>query len=268
MDKNKNGKIEDFLSAVKEDGILAVSETELFKQSILESADLILQGPAAPIIGTIIAAVVPRTISVYLLYKQHRFERNIKLLVDELELRVRDLEENYQQLNSNIKQQFNNSYVEMLLDAIVDEPQEEKIEHYANAFVTLMTNDSNENLIRYFFKTLTELTVLDIDILRWYSHSDDIDRNVIQHKYGIDDEYVKVVKEKLVRFGLLFRKNDQLRDKNIDEISEYLIKAEADSKKSKPHGVKFPRTVKKIGHSDVYGITSLGLSLLKCIGDN
>ena len=75
------------------------------------------------------------------------------------------------------------------------------------------------------------------------------------------------MKEKLVRLGLLYRKNDQLRDNNIDEITEYLKKVEADSKKSKPQGVKLPNAIKKIGNSESYKITSLGSGFLKSIGD-
>lgn len=266
MNKNINEHIKDLFSAVKEDGITAVVESDTFKQSILELVGNILSGPAAPIVGSIIAASAPRINGIFLSYKQHRFEKNMRSLLSELSERVTVLEENYQKLNNKMKDLYNGAFVEMLLDSIVDEPQEEKIKYNANAFIALMTNEANENIMNYFFNTLSELTVLDVDILCLYSHIAEIDWDDIQQKYGVEWDHIQIVKEKLVRLGLLYRKNDRLRDNNIDEIVEYMIKVDSDSKKSKPQGVKFPHSVKKIGRSESYGITNLGVSFLKCIG--
>ena len=266
MGNNNNGKLEDISKALTEVGFAALIETETFRQIIIEAASAILSGPAAPLLGAILGAAAPRVNGVFLSYKQYRFERNVTTLIDVLSKRVDTLESNYSKLDSKVKELYQTKGIEMLLDSIVDEPQEEKISYCADAFVALMTNDANENIMSYFFKTLSELTVLDIDILGVYSRLSDINWDDIQEKYGIDWDYVHMIREKLVRLGLLYRKNDQLRDNNIDEIVEYLLKVEADSKKSKPQGVKFPRSIKKIGRSESYGITKLGMSLLKCIG--
>lgn len=266
MNNEMNEHINDLFSAVKEDGITAVVESETFKQSLLELVGIILSGPAAPIVGSIIAASAPRINGIFLSYKQHRFERNIKSLLSALSERVTVLENNYQKINDKMKDLYNGVFVEMLLDSIVDEPQEEKIEYNANAFVALMTNEANENIMNYFFNTLSELTVLDVDILCLYSQITEIDWDDIQQKHGVEWDHIQIVKEKLVRLGLLFRKSDRLRDKNIEEIVEYLIKVDSDSKKNKPKGVKFPHSIKKLGHSESYGITNLGMSFLNCIG--
>ena len=76
-----------------------------------------------------------------------------------------------------------------------------------------------------------------------------------------------MVKEKLVRLGLLTRKNDEQRDKNIDEITEYLQKLEQDSKRTRPQGVKLPSSIKKISNNDSYNITRLGSGFLASIGE-
>ena len=266
MDNSNNGRLEDLSKALTEVGITTLVESESFRQIITEAVSTLISGPAAPILGAIIGAATPRINGVFLSYKQYRFERNISSLVQALSERVDNLESNYSKLNCKDKELYRIKGVEMLLDSIVEEPQEEKIKYCANAFVALMTPGANENIMSYFFKTLSELTILDIDILWVYSRLSDINWEDILQKHGVDWDYIQMVREKLVRFGLLFRKNDQLRDKNNDEIVDYLMKVESDSKKSKPQGVKLPRTLKKIGHSESYGITNLGMSLLKCIG--
>lgn len=266
MANNDNGRTEDLSKALTEVGFTALIESETFRQIITEAASVIFSGPAAPLLGAILGAAAPRINGVFLSYKQYRFERNVSTMIDEFSERVDSLESNYSKLNSKVKELYQTKGIEMLLDSIVDEPQEEKTRYCTDAFIALMTNDANEDTMSYFFKTLRELTVLDIDILWIYSRLSDVNWDDIQQKHGIDWDYIQIVREKLVRFGLLFRKNDQLRDKNNDEIVEYLLKVESDSRKSKPQGVKLPRTIKKIGHSESYGITKLGMSFLKCIG--
>lgn len=259
--------IKDLVAAVREDGITAALESDTFKASMVETASQIISGPAAPIAGSIIGAAAPRINGIILNYKQNRFERNVTRLIKELDARVDNLENNYLQLNDDMQEQYRGLYVEMLLDNVVDERQEEKIKWSANGFVDMMTNASNENIVQIFFDTLSELTVLDVDTLRMYHVDSNINWRDIEQKYGLDSDHMKIVKEKLVRLGLLYRKNDQLRDNNLDEIVDYMKKVEADSKKSKPQDVKLPNSIKKIGNIESYKITPLGLSFLKSIGE-
>lgn len=268
MLNNNNGeKFKDLLEAAKEDGITAFLDSESFRDVVILVSTQLISGPAAPIIGSIIGAIAPRANGIYLSYKQHRFERNIKRLIEELNERVVTLENNYSKLNDEIKSEYNSKFVEMLLDNVIDERQEDKIRWNTNGFISLMNNEINENIMQIFFDTLSELTILDIDTLRMYSSLSDINWHDIEDKYGIDTYQLKLIKEKLVRFGLLSRKNDLIRDRNNDEIVEYLKKLETDSKKKKPQGVKFPNNVKKVGSSETYRITGLGQSFLINIGE-
>lgn len=260
-------KITDLVAASREDGITAALESDTFKALMVEVASQILSGPAAPVVGSIIGAAAPRINGVILTYKQNRFERNMTRLFKELAARVDNLENNYQQLNDDMQEHYRGLYVEMLLDNVVDERQEEKIKWSANGFVNMMTNASNENIMQIFFDTLSELTVLDVDTLRMYPVDSDINWRDIEQKYGLDSDRLKIVKEKLVRLGLLYRKNDQLRDNDLDEIVDYLKKVEADSKKNKPQGVRLPNSIKKIGNVESYKITPLGISFLRSIGE-
>lgn len=164
-------------------------------------------------------------------------------------------------------QQLTIPYVEMLLDNVVDERQEEKIKWNVNGFINLMTDDSNENIMQIFFDTLNELTILDVDVLRMFKAYADIDWHDIVEKYGINFDQLKLVKEKLVRLGLLIRKNDEARDINIDEIAVFLQKLEKELKKKNPQSVKLSNKVKKISGTESYKITPLGTAFLTSIGE-
>ena len=191
----------------------------------------------------------------------------MKRLINELTARVDSLENNFVNLNADMQEQYRGTYIEMLLDNVVNERQEDKIKWSTNGFVNMMTNEANENIMQFFFNTLSDLTVIDVDTLRMYSASAEIDWQDIQQKYGIDSDRLKLVKEKLVRLGLLYRRNDQLRDDNLDAIVDYLKKRDADSKKKKPQGVRLPNTIKKIGNNETYRISTLGYGFLKSIGE-
>ena len=258
-------QITDIVEAVREEGVATVLESNSFQTLMNEAASQILSGPAAPLVGSIIGAAAPRINGVILTYKQNRFERNMRRLMKELTLRVDNLESNYLSLTEETQTQYRGLYVEMLLDNIIDERQEEKIKWNANGFVNLMTNESNENIMQIFFDTLAELTILDIDTLKIYSAYTDVDWHTVTQKYGIDLDRLKLVKEKLVRLGLLYRRNDNLRDNNIDEIVEYLKKVQSDSKKRNSKGVNLPNSIKKISHNETYLITPLGNSFLESI---
>ena len=166
-----------------------------------------------------------------------------------------------------MQEQYRGLFVEMLLDSVVAERQEEKVKWSVNGFVDLMTNDSNENIMQIFFDTLTELTVLDIDTLKMHSINSDINWNDIERDYRIDYDRLKLVNEKLVRLGLLYRENDQMRDDNLDEIVEYLKKCEAESKKEKPRSVNLPNKIKKVRSHEAYRLSRLGHEFLKSIGE-
>ena len=182
-------------------------------------------------------------------------------------IRLELLERNYSQLNPEMQENNRTQYIEMLLDNVIDERQVEKVKWNVNGFINLMTDESNENIMQMFFDTLSELTVLDIDTLSMYELSSDINITDVVDKYGINYDQVKLVKEKLVRLGLLSRKNDEVRDANLDEITVYLQNLEKDLKKKNPKDVKLSNKVKKISGNESYRITRLGVGFLKSIGE-
>lgn len=89
----------------------------------------------------------------------------------------------------------------------------------------------------------------------------------VNEKYGLDWEQQRLVKEKLTRCGLLARKNDAVRDDDLNSLVEYLQKVEADNKKRTPHGVKLPNSIRKLSGQETYSLTKLGRDFLKMIED-
>lgn len=261
-------QIEDLALATKEETITAVVENECFREIVIRLFDLITNPEVSAFVGSIIGAAAPRVNGVFLTYKQKRFERNMTKMIETLADRVTSLETKYLGLNEEMQARYNSTYVEMLLDNIVDERQEEKIEWNINGFVSMMSNDSNDNVMQIFFDTLSELTVLDVDVLKMHDTFSELSSEDVRQKYGIDYDQMKLVQEKLARLGLLTRRNDVLRDTNIDEITEYLQNVEKDKKRRNPKGVKLPSKIKKIGTIESYRLSSLGRSFLIMIGES
>lgn len=258
-------QVKDLILAIKEEGITAILESDSIKSLITELAKQVTTEDASLLLGSIFGAIAPRCNSVILSYKQNRLERNTEAMIEALMARLDLLERNLTLLNPAMKKQYRTQYIEMLLDNVIDERQEEKIKWNVNGFINLMTDESNENIMQLFFDTLSELNVLDIDTLRMYAINSDIRITDIVDKYGIDYDQVRLVKEKLVRLGLLYRKNDEVRDTNLDEITIYLQNLEKDLKKKNPKGVKLSNKVKKISGNESYRITNLGVGFLKSI---
>lgn len=260
-------QVTDLITAIKEEGITSILESESLKAVVTELAKQLTTEETSLFLGSLFGAIAPRVNGVVLSYKQNRFERNTNLMIEALTTRIELLERNFSQLSPEMQDNYKTQYIEMLLDNIIDERQAEKIRWNVNGFINLMTDDSNENILQLFFDTLSELTVLDIDVLRMYWHSSDIEISDIIDKYGIDYDQLKLVKEKLVRLGLFSRKNDEVRDSNIDEITIYLRNLEKDQKKKNPKGVKLSNKVKKISGIESYRITNLGVGFLRSIGE-
>ena len=139
------------------------------------------------------------------------------------------------------------------------------VKYNANGYVNLLKSDNtNTDIVLMFFKTMAQLNDLDIRVLRSYSNLGNAGESIwdICKEVQIDFGQMKFVKEKLVRFGLLQSKNEEISDNNLEEIVKYLQNLERES--SKQGTVKIPK-LKKVSGSDSYKITPLGRQYLKLI---
>lgn len=163
--------------------------------------------------------------------------------------------------------EYQRQITEALLDNIVEEPQEAMVKYNVNGYVNLLKSDNtNLDIVLMFFKTLSQLSDLDIRVLKSYSYLGNDGENILDicKDIHVDFEQMRFIREKLERFGLLQSKNEEINDNNLKEIVKYLQNLEKERKKSKPGSVKIPK-LKKVSGSDSYKITPLGRQYLTLI---
>lgn len=260
MDKHK---MLDLFHASNEEAGNVVLE-ELLPTVVKEYGECVVGEGVATLAGEVIGAVCPRINSIRLAYKQNRLERNINRTFFQLNEKQNEIEERLLQLENNEEtHRYLTNISEMLLDQIVDEIQEKKVDYNVNGYINLIKSDNtNEDLALMFFKTLSQLSDLDIRVLRMYSIASDETAHGIITDLAITYEQLRFVREKMERFGLLQSKNEEVYDDNLEKIVKYL--QDVEKEKSRPKDIKLPR-LKKIYTSDTYKITSLGREYLQLL---
>lgn len=259
-------KVKDLLLSTKDELVSTAIESETFSELIKTMGETVLSEGVSAILGEILGMIAPRINGIRLSYRQKRFERNIiqeiKVILDRIEL----LELKYESLDEKVQEKFRTIYLWWLSDNVYEEKQEKKISYNVNGYINLMSNESNDNLLLMFFNTINELTELDIDILRLYNYDSEDNIWDLCKRNNLEPEQTIVIKEKLVRLGLLLCKNDVQRKSNMDTTIKYLEELDKDNNKKKPHGVNFPKNkIRKINNSKSYSITNLGKNFLRII---
>lgn len=224
--------------------------------------------------GGLLGAVAPSLFGVKLSFQQKRFERNMIKMVTSLREKQEIIEQRMNQLNPEVQQKFiSGSYRDVLLDNIISENQEQKVQDNINGYINLMgIENPNDDIVFTFFHTLSQMNELDIRILRLYrptyemSEEDQESFQDVMRDEDIDQSQYNFIREKLCRVGMLYSKNTEKRDENLDILGEKLTELikQLHSKKSKE--VKTPR-LKRITRSESYRITKLGRQYLSFIED-
>lgn len=238
--------------------------SEILPEVVKQYGECLVGEGIATLVGEVVGAICPRANNIRLGYKQNRLERNINKTFSMINDRQKEINDRILNLEEN-QHKYLNSITEMLLDQIVDEIQEKKVDYNVKGYINLIKSDNiNEDVALMFFKTLSQLSDLDIRVLRLYSFESDETAHDIVTRIHISYDQLKLVKEKLERFGLSQSKNEEIHDGNLDLIVKYLQDIEKERKKSKPKDIKLPN-LKKISSSDSYKITSLGKNFLELI---
>lgn len=206
----KKGKVRDFLSSVREEGFQALLESEYVPEIVTSMADMVTTEGTSLFLGSIIGAAAPRVNSVRMNYLQKRFEKRVESALKIMQNQISLIENNYASLNDEMQEKFRGLYVEWLMDNLYSERQPEKVTSHVNGYINMMTNDTNDDIMIMFMDTLNQLTQLDIDVLKLYTISSDESAWDLIGRYGIQPEQLKVIKEKLERFGLIYSKQDDL----------------------------------------------------------
>ena len=120
--------------------------------------------------GGLLGAVAPSLLGVKLSFQQKRFERNMIKMVTSLREKQEIIEQRMNQLNPEVQQKFiSGPYRDVLLDNIVSENQEQKVQDNINGYINLMgIENPNDDIVFTFFHTLSQMNELDIRILKLY----------------------------------------------------------------------------------------------------
>ena len=160
-------------------------------------------------------------------YKRARFEKNITTFTGELHSKIEvirvNLESKTDEQKEKIDQLFN--YV---MDYVIDEQQEEKIQYMVNGFVNITEHDHvTEDFILTYYDVLRELRMVDISVLRLMSttrftnnQETRITFQDVMTTHGISYEQYEAVRRNLLRIGLLTTKTDLNITDDLKEISK------------------------------------------------
>lgn len=224
--------------------------------------------------GGLLGAVAPAFLGVKLSFQQKRFERNMIEMVNSIKQKQGIIEQRLNLLEPDVRQKFiDGPYRDVLLDNIISENQEQKVQDNINGYINLMgVENPNDDIVFTFFNTLSQMNELDIRVLRLYRPTwetvDDEHENFmdIMKEEGIDQSQYNFIRDKLYRLGMLESKNAECRDDNLDILGKTVTELIKQLYSKKPKEVKVPK-LNKINKSESYHITQLGRQYLTFIDE-
>ncbi|MEK5085214.1 hypothetical protein [Bacillus sp. FSL H8-0515] len=160
-------------------------------------------------------------------YKRARFERNIKIFAEDLHSKIEEVRINLESKTIEQKEQIDQLF-QYVLDYVIDEQQEEKIQYMVNGFVNITEHDyvSNDFILTY-YDVLKELRMVDISVLRLmytfrYAFDPDAaeDLQEIMDRHGLSYEQYEAVRRNLLRIGVLTTRTDLSITDDLKEISK------------------------------------------------
>lgn len=239
-------------------------------ESVLESGAQV----SASIVGEVIldgaiGSIAPGFVIATLGYKQKRLERNIISLIEHLNTKIDVMQEKWDSLNPDKKAMIKEKFVGIICDYVIDEKQPEKIEYYANGFVSVVTeNDLKEEMIIEYCDILDKLRLIELRYLidlangtfRLYNEQnqgifrDDIDNQYLKI-HNLSGSELSYIKNKLLNLNLL----DSDRDKKNRKFSKDILRL-IDNGSSR----RIPRVTEPM-FSDQYPLSTLGKNLLRFV---
>lgn len=261
------------------DGAVASAEaaTETALDHLSDIGELLSSTPFSGFAGiladSVVGAVVPGFQSAVFDYRMNRTAKNLKQSISQLFENQEVINERLSALEEEERNKFTGPYRDAYLDTIVDENREEKVSRCTNAFINIMAiKNPSDDMVYTLFENLTRLGHLDIRVLRLHNQpilsdgsSSDSYTNLLQEEQ-IDDQQYRFLREKLERFGLLESRNEEKRDKNIEELQKKVEEIIKNQSAKRPKTIKSPK-FQTIRTADSYKITRLGRQYLTLIDD-
>ena len=219
-------------------------------------------GPTLDIVSDICldgvaGALVPGVGSLLLSYKQQRFEKHIEECIRVLIARMDEINLILGERDQLFVDKMKGEFLPLLFDGVIEEKQKEKISFMVNGYIETarIENPLIDNILGL-QSVLLQLSFADIRMLKCYYYKFGTNETLddyfsILSEYNIENSQAIMIKEKLVRLGLLESKNDNQRDANIDAVYEFLMGVEKGKKNNK-------LKAKKVSNTDTYKMTNFG----------
>lgn len=201
-----------------------------WKQKLTNTFDVGAAGGTSiigEIAGGLIGTYVPGVTSIIMSYKQKRFENNVNTLLEQLKMKETEFEKRLSRIEKS--GEFVSAF-ELVMDYVIEEPQEGKIQFMVNGLLQLSEHEEiKEDFILLYYDTLRDLRFVDIGVMRFYYVEKDNDLSSIRtyedmlNELGVTEKQYTDIREKLVRMGLLSTKRDQEMDKLVEDVNEMKV---------------------------------------------
>jgi hypothetical protein len=194
------------------------SATEIGKESVTNAIGEILVDTAGSILPGLNGAIQG--------YKRLRFERNMVAVAEELQIRIEEIRTNLENKTEAQKTKIDELFT-YVLDYVIDEQQEEKIQLMVNGFVNITQHDQvTDDFVLTYYDVLKELRMVDISVLRlmnqWRVYIDQQEKETyldVMNRHGISYEQYEAVRRNLLRLGLLNTRTDLNVTADLVELS-------------------------------------------------
>ncbi|GAE35604.1 hypothetical protein [Halalkalibacter akibai] len=222
MNEDKRKNLKETGKGLTLETVLSVgSDTaaEVAKNSITSVVGDILVDTAGSLIPGVSGAVQN--------YKRNRFERNMTTFAEYLYTKIEDIRVNLEHKSDEQKEKIDQLF-HYVMDYVIDEQQEDKIEYMVNGFVNITEHEQvSDDFILTYYDVLKELRIVDISVLRlMYSSRFMFDQEAretfqdVMERRGISYEQYESVRRNLLRIGLLTTKTDLNITDDLDEIAK------------------------------------------------
>ncbi|MEQ2528924.1 hypothetical protein WMO40_19825 [Bacillaceae bacterium CLA-AA-H227] len=252
--------------------------TEIVLEVVAEQAADVIKEQGLTVLGEIltdaVASMVPGLGGAVVSYRTAKLKRNIEEIERLLVGRVDELKDIFYSKSVQQQSDIDRLYEHMLSNAL-DEPQREKIEYFINGFINIAQCETiNEDFVLIFYDLLRELRLVDLTVLklygRFYLNEENAEINKyddVLSKHNITYEQYNLVRQNLVKKGVLTSKTDLTLEKDLKAIEEAIKELQNYAELiTNPKKNKYPRLKSlKLQYNDRFELTKFGREFIKFI---
>lgn len=226
------------------------------------------------ILADTISSAIPGLGGAIMGYKTSKLKRNVEEIERILVHRIDEIQQIFH--SKTVQQQGEiDKLFEHMLNSALEEPQKEKIDFFLNGFINIaQCEEINEDFVLIFYDLLRELRLVDLTVLKlygqYYLNEEETEINHLEdviQKHNITYEQYDLVRQNLVKKGILTTETDLVLEKDLKAIEEAIkdlqnyVELITDPKKN-----RYPRLkTLKLKYNDRLKITKFGKEFIQFI---